>query len=844
MMNIRAKLVLAFVITVLVCSGAALAVTFGGYNLVVAGIAASVDNNNTRVGSIRELKDIVDEQQQLVSKCVIGLDKSSLDEFNEYTGQFVQTIDKLAIQSENREKIELNKIKVINDQISEIFKGRITEGIKQTDRTEYERLLANFEKEYGLLVSKVQELKKLVQAQVDSSIKAVLADTGAIEKLTAQQQTLLDDLTSAIEEISNKYEHIASANKNMENANSALQAEIEELQAEIDRLGVEIDKLQAQSLNGQMSDSTTQQSGFSSQTILNQQADTAGQSAADKPVVLTAAADTVFDQSLVDTAQVYLEATLLNEADTLKILNGHAASTLSVALSKLAAVDAALSFTQEAYVKSHSILSVVNSNSSDFVQLSQNALEALKKLKKLLTDKNAALTGEAIEANQVINGTFDELLTAKKIMENNRLVDSYAESVKLYDRQTQSLAKLETAYKSYLAEDVDKSKRLKNTLLLTLAGIAFLSLLIGMLAALLLSKNILNPIRNMTNLLDKAGKGDLTERVRSGRRDEIGKLGESVNGVLDGQQRLLEQVKTTSGDIGVLRGGLADLFARSRESAGKVSNGIKNIMEGLVSGVKLAGVNPNKTIVNVEDDRLAETADKAVADGMKVIEIAASGEKSVQEAEHVIRNVTETVRQIAVSINELENSSGKIGDITNTITEIASKTNLLALNAAIEAARAGQQGKGFTVLADEIRKLSEGSNKAAGEIKHLIKEIQGRIQFAVDRISEGVSGVDEGAGKIDSARSSILDIATAVNLIVETLKEAANVVKARQDNTAELVGTLDTLTKATSQTVATGEAIDAGLVLQKKTMKQIEDMTLKLDEVSGTLDSLVECFKV
>ena len=101
-----------------------------------------------------------------------------------------------------------------------------------------------------------------------------------------------------------------------------------------------------------------------------------------------------------------------------------------------------------------------------------------------------------------------------------------------------------------------------------------------------------------------------------------------------------------------------------------------------------------------------------------------------------------------------------------------------------------------------------------------------------------------GASKIDSARSSILEITDTVNHIVETLKETANTVKAKQDNTAVLVGTIDTLSKAASQTVASGKAMDAGLELQKDTMKQIEDMTLKLDEVSGTLDSLVERFKV
>ncbi len=793
MMNIRTKLVLAFVIIVLLCSAATLAVTFGGYNLVVTGIAASADSNNAHVGRIRDLKDLVDSQQQLVSKMVIGLELSGANELNDSSGQLLQDIKKLAEQSENSEKLELDKLKKNNSQFSEIFKEGITEGINQADPTEYLHLLADFDNQYNNLVVKEQELKKLVQAQVNSSIKSVLAGTGGMEVISAQQKEALEGLALALEQLFVEVEHPVAASESTTKAHMDLQA------------GAPV----------------------------NPDADKTG-----TPVAAA------IDQSLKNAVNTYIKTAMQNEADTQKILKDLDTGVLSGALTKLAFVDAALSITQEAYVKAHASLAGKDSHSSEFVQLSQNAEEALKQLEKLLTVKNAALARETIEANHILAGAFDRLLESKKRLDNNSLIDSYNETAALYDHQIQILTKLEKAYKGYLADDIEKSRNLKSTLLLTLSGIVFLSLLIGMLVALLLSKNIINPIRSMTKLLEKAGKGDLTERVNSMRSDEIGKLGESVNDVLNGQQRMLEQVKSSSGDIGVLRKGLADLFAHSRESAGKVSNGFKNIMDSLITGGKLTGASLDRVTFNYEADGLAVTTGRAVADGIKAMEIAASGEKSVKEAEVVIRNVTKTVREIADSINELENSSSKIGDITNTITEIASKTNLLALNAAIEAARAGQQGKGFTVLADEIRKLSEGSNKAAGEIKHLIKEIQNRIQFAVDKIGDGVSSVDEGAIKIDSARGSILEITGMVNQIVETLRFAANAVKVKQDNTAVLVGTIDTLEKAASQTVASGEAIDAGLELQKNNMKQIEDMTLKLDEVSYALNGLVKSFKV
>jgi len=265
-------------------------------------------------------------------------------------------------------------------------------------------------------------------------------------------------------------------------------------------------------------------------------------------------------------------------------------------------------------------------------------------------------------------------------------------------------------------------------------------------------------------------------------------------------------------------------------------------MEGLMAIVKAPA---SQTATAADDaDILAATAGKAVEDGMKAIEIAVNGEKSVQEAEEVIRNVTDTVKQIAASINELEDSSDKIGNITDTITEIASKTNLLALNAAIEAARAGQQGQGFTVLAEEIRKLSERSNAAAKEIRNLINEIQERIRYAVGRIGDGVAGVDEGVGKINRARNSILEMTEMISQIVETLRATADAISSRHENAAELAGTISTLEKAASQTVASGEDLDAELELQQKTLKEMEAVTEKLDEVTEALNGLLEKFMV
>ncbi len=798
MMNIRTKLILAFAITALACSAMALIITFSGYNLMVRGIAASADSNNERVVGIRAMKDMIDAQQQAVAKIVIGKDESGKDEFESRSGLINQAADKLAAQSENKEELQLKILVGLNTQLSDLLMNDIAGSIKKADPSEYLNYLADFRSQYASLILKEHELKKLIQVQVDGSIKDILKNSEALGKLSDQQQSSFDELVPAIEDLLTKYEEAAEVSVKLQN---------------------EKDKLSPGN-SVQPSEPVHQPS---------------------EPDIQAPE----LDHSLMDMIHACIDSLVQNKDDGKKVLEALAPGTLDSAMIKLAAVDNAISMTQEACAKAEVAISGKAGDSARFSQVMSNAKQVLGDLEKLLSEKNAPLAEEAAAGGDALIAALDKVFAAKSSMESNKLKESYNETASLYDRQKAVLEGLETAYKGYLSDDVKKSKELKSTLILTLAVIVFISLLIGMLLALSLSRNILSPLRKMTSVLEKAGSGDLTERIKNNRNDEIGKLGESVNGILDGQQKMLEQVRTTSGDIGVLRKGLSELFSHSRENAGKVSNGIKNILDGIAAGAKHSSEDIVKMgQADVETDHFASTTGKAVQDGMKAIKMATSGEKSVIEAESVIRDATETVKQIADSINDLEDSSSKIGAITNTITEIASKTNLLALNAAIEAARAGQQGKGFTVLAEQIRKLSEGSNKAASEIKQLIKEIQGRIQFAVDKIGDGVSSVDEGANKIDAARESMMQITGTVNNIVETLKDAAIAVRARQDNTAELAGAMDAVSLAASRTAANRDVIDAGLEQQKNNMMQIEDMTRKLDEVSGTLDSLVERFKV
>jgi methyl-accepting chemotaxis protein len=893
MIKIRAKLILAFAAAILICSAATLAVTFGGYNMMVAGIAASADSNNSRIISVREISGMIHRQYQVMSRAAADRDASLIDTVETENGKIGLAVDRLASQSEDSERAELEKLKGLTDQSVEVCRTGIAKGIERTDPTKYNALLADFSSQYDSLIQKETELKNRILGQVDAAAARLSQDADRLGALSAEQLDALDELLPAAEKVLQEYKSAFDANEGLLLLKAEQQEKINELESgmeallyEISKLQAELDELKAQhgshsGQNGagaaggpagtetgtragiQAADGSAetkdpagtqaaggitgmQQSDRTAGSAGMHQADGTVGSAGMQPGYSTSSdtARAVYDQALADSVRAYLDSALLNGRNIRNIINGLTSSDHQDALKNLSSINTVITLTAEAYGKAQAGLAAGSRDGTEaFRNAIRNAADELESLGSRLAADDAVLAAEAAEACSRLEAAAGPLAEAKQILENTGLQESFESVSELYDRQIEMLEKLEESYKTYLADDLERSQRLKNDLLLTLAGISFISLFIGMFAALWLSGNILVPVRNMTRLLDKASKGDLTDRVRYKRRDELGELGEKVNVVLDEQQKMIEQVKTTSNNIGKLRNSLAELFSHSKENAGKVSMTFRSVVESLMSSEK---VPETGAAAAAEDDAdtLAATAEKAVEDGIKAIEIAASGERSVQEAEEVIRNVTDTVKQIAGSINELEESSDRIGNITNTITEIASKTNLLALNAAIEAARAGQQGKGFTVLAEEIRKLSERSNAAAKEIRQQINEIQGKVRYAVERIGDGVAGVDVGVGKIHHARGSILEITDMINQAVETLRAAANAISSRQEIKAKPTVTAGIPEEATSRTVVSGEELDAELELQQKTIKEMEAVTEKLDEVTNTLNELLERFNI
>ncbi len=353
--------------------------------------------------------------------------------------------------------------------------------------------------------------------------------------------------------------------------------------------------------------------------------------------------------------------------------------------------------------------------------------------------------------------------------------------------------------------------------------------------------------------MDRFSQGDMSVQIDGDSQDDIGRLKSGFNSMIssirestekDEQQRrylaesvstVLEAMKrfaagdlttkldvTSSDEIGQLMAGFNDAVANLRaivenvlgavEATASASAEISSSTEEMAAGsheqtmqtadVASAVEEMTKTIIE-NSSNARSTAD--MADQARTT--ADSGVKVLQETVEGMRRIADVVHSSAQTVEALGRSSTQIGEIVSVINDIADQTNLLALNAAIEAARAGEQGRGFAVVADEVRKLAERTTKATKEISSMIQSIQRDTSSAVSSINEGTRQVSAGIAMTDQAGSAFNEISEAVRKVAGMINQIA-VASEEQSNASETISrSVQGISEVTSQTATGTEQI-------------------------------------
>ena len=357
-----------------------------------------------------------------------------------------------------------------------------------------------------------------------------------------------------------------------------------------------------------------------------------------------------------------------------------------------------------------------------------------------------------------------QLERAGKTKEAANLIFAPQATAKRNELRTNTTTLVEIADKLKKTAQDEQSASVARTKSLML-GLASVGLVVGFLIAILTARSITSAIFRMVAMTQEiAGNNLAIEDMEITSQDEIGKAGTALNSMKNNLRAVMQSIASTAEHV-------ASASEEISASATQTANGSET-QKDQVHQVATAMQEMSSTVHEV-----SENCNKAAESSHKAAATAREGGAIVEDTLTLMRSIADSVRESAKSVQELGSRSDQIGKIVGVIDDTADQTNLLALNAAIEAARAGEQGRGFAVVADEVRKLAERTTKATKEIAEMIQSVQAETRGAVDKMQSGTQQVEKGVevtAKAGASLKQIIGQAEHVGEMVTHIATAAN----------------------------------------------------------------------
>lgn len=346
-----------------------------------------------------------------------------------------------------------------------------------------------------------------------------------------------------------------------------------------------------------------------------------------------------------------------------------------------------------------------------------------------------------------------------------------------------------------------------------------LSAVLSFAAGIIVSNSVTKPIARVVDMLrDIAqGEGDLTKRIKITGKDEIGELASWFNIFIDKLHGIISQV--TNNTIRV-----ASAAVQLSSTSEQMAAGFEEVA-AQAGTVATAGEEMAATSTEI-----AQNCNMAAQGSQQANKAAMNGAKVVEGTVQVMNRIAGRVRETAQTIDGLGDRSDQIGEIIGTIEDIADQTNLLALNAAIEAARAGEQGRGFAVVADEVRALAERTTKATREIGEMINAIQNETKGAVGIMEESVKEVENGTFEAAKSGQALQEILDQINSVAMQVNQIATAAEEQTATTAEISNNIQQITGVVHETA--------------KGAQESAHAASQLSHLSEELQSLVGHFKL
>lgn len=448
----------------------------------------------------------------------------------------------------------------------------------------------------------------------------------------------------------------------------------------------------------------------------------------------------------------------------------------------------------------------------------QEFKENSDKLEKMLvTEHGKKLFAEIKHCYEVFRPVADreiQLRRAGKSKEAEALAFS-PETAQVRTELRKSLAELMEAEAKLLADGIAEGKAVESSTRTFILVFALCGSVIGILVAFFIVRSITGGMARMVSLIQQIAANNLAiEDMQIVSEDEIGSAGKALNKMKNNLREMIQSIASTAEHV-------ASASEEISSSATQQAQGSET-QKDQTSQVSTAMQEMSSTVLQVSDN-----SNKAAEAARKAADTAKHGGSIVEETLTKMRRIAESVGATAKKMEELGKSSDQIGRIIGVIDDIADQTNLLALNAAIEAARAGEQGRGFAVVADEVRKLAERTTTATKEIAQMIKNIQDETKVAVTAMEAGTKQVEEGVTSTATAGDSLRQIIDMSNQVGEMITHIATAATEQSSATEQVNNNMDQIAQLVKESAV-------GAQQSAKACQDLSGLALDLQKMVGS----------
>lgn len=448
-------------------------------------------------------------------------------------------------------------------------------------------------------------------------------------------------------------------------------------------------------------------------------------------------------------------------------------------------------------------------------------------------------------------GTFDK---AQQIVMNSSLQPQEM------DQQLKSAHNESELFKDYIFEHVDLFNEAYNQYALTAVSsthrqlndsarfaviTTLLVTIISSITAFLLIRSFMKPIQRLQHAVMQVAEGDLRHKINNSSSDELGRLSQSFDEMIDRIKEMLSNTQTVASSLSRHSRSFHEF---SRETAAANKDIVRAIQEISSGSEEQARFSENSAYIITETTReIRQITEYTVMMQRKSKEASSNthtGSQVMEGLKSAAEQSEKVLHQVYLTMETLSRSSARIGKIVGSITEISAQTNVLALNAAIEAARAGVHGKGFSVIADEVRQLSAQTNESSKTITRIVQTLQAQISEMEASLNEMKLSFENQTGKINESMDAFMDIRLSMDELSDHIEQIHTLVSAAEDKNSKLASSVQHIAAIAQETAAGVEEVNSASQHQDSAIHRIASQSDDILSLAQQLFDEINRFKI